>query len=69
MDGLLLIAGLFFFLFLYFMPAYFAYRRDHPQRHWILVCNLFAGATVIVWIICIIWALTYNAPQESEPEA
>ena len=69
MDVLLLIAGLIFVLYIYFIPAYVAYSRDHPQRHWILVCNLFAGATIIVWIICIIWASTYDGPKDSEADA
>jgi hypothetical protein len=57
MDVLLLIAGLIFVLFIYFIPAYVAYSRDHPQRHWILVCNLFAGATII------------DGPKDSEADA
>ncbi|MEQ1814070.1 MAG: superinfection immunity protein [Candidatus Nitrotoga sp.] len=68
MDGLLLAGLILILLFIYFIPAYLAYWSDHPQRHWIFVCNLFAGATIIVWIICMIWVLTYDDSKDSEAQ-
>jgi hypothetical protein len=41
----------------YLLPAIIAYRRGHSSRHAIAFINLFAGWTVLAWIICLIWSL------------
>ncbi len=47
---------------LYFLPTIIAFRRDHPNKMMpILLLNLFLGATVIVWVICLLWA--FSRPQ------
>lgn len=63
----LVVALIFLALFVYFIPTYIANQKDHPQRGWIFVCNLFGGGTGIGWLVCLIWAMTYR-PQDS-PQA
>jgi RsiW-degrading membrane proteinase PrsW (M82 family) len=65
-----LLIGLLFVICLavYFIPTWIAYEKSHPQRLWILVFNLFGGATIIVWIACLVWAVTYHS-QDPEPRA
>lgn len=41
---------------LYFLPTIIAFRNVHPNRWVIFALNTFLGASVIVWIICLIWA-------------
>ena len=55
-GNLLLLLLLFGLLFLYFLPSIIAFRGGHPNRWVILVLNLFFGSTIIVWVICLIWA-------------
>jgi hypothetical protein len=62
----LVLVGFLALLVVYFLPTSLAYRKNHPQRGWILVCNLFAGGTGIGWIICLIWVLTYH---QQDPQA
>lgn len=45
-------------IIVYFLPAFIAFRRDHPNKVAITLLNFFLGATLIVWVICLIWALT-----------
>ncbi|MCQ2440418.1 MAG: superinfection immunity protein [Clostridia bacterium] len=42
--------------FLYFLPYVIAHYKLHQQQTAIFVLNLFAGWTVIAWIICLVWA-------------
>lgn len=49
-------------LLIYLLPGFIAYRRDHPNRLVILLLNILLGGTGIVWIICLIWALTNPVP-------
>jgi hypothetical protein len=44
-------------VFIYFLPAFLAFKREHPARVAILVVNFFFGVTFLGWIICLIWAL------------
>ena len=43
---------------LYFLPYLIAFNKNHQQETAIFVLNLFAGWTVIAWIICLVWAFT-----------
>lgn len=61
--GLLLIILVSIFLsivglIVYFLPAFIAFRRDHPNKVLITVLNFFLGATFIFWVVCLVWALT-----------
>lgn len=63
----LVLGGFLTLLGVYFLPTLLAYRKDHPQRGWILVCNLFGGGTGVGWIVCLIWVLTYH-PQDPQAD-
>jgi hypothetical protein len=43
-------------LLLYFVPAAEAYDRAHPNAILISLLNIFAGWTVIGWIVAFVWA-------------
>lgn len=43
---------------LYFLPYMIANSKGHTQETAIFVLNLFAGWTIIAWIIALIWAFT-----------
>jgi hypothetical protein len=45
------------------MPAIIAISSDHPNKTAIVVLNILAGWTFIVWVIALVWALT--KPVES----
>lgn len=45
-------------LFIYFLPAFVAFKREHPNRVAILVVNFFFGVSVVGWIVSLIWALS-----------
>lgn len=45
-------------LLFFFLPAFIAFRRNHPNKVAILVINFFLGATFIGWIVCLVWALS-----------
>jgi hypothetical protein len=45
-------------LFIYFLPAIIAHKRDHKNRTAILVLNIFAGWTAVGWLIALIWSFT-----------
>lgn len=55
---------------IYFLPYLIANSKGHEQETAIFVLNLFAGWTVIAWIIALVWAfkeksLTANVSQIS----
>ncbi|MGA2264917.1 MAG: superinfection immunity protein [Phycisphaerae bacterium] len=49
------------FLFIYFLPTYMAFRQKHPRIKTIFLLNFLLGATVVAWIILLVWAL--KAPR------
>lgn len=42
--------------YVYMLPTFTAYNRNHPQRFWIMMLNLFCGETLVGWIAALIWA-------------
>lgn len=46
---------------LYFFPTLIAISRGHINRDPIGLTNLFFGWTGLGWVICLIWAFTYQA--------
>lgn len=48
---------------LYFLPYRIAHKSNHKQVRAIYILNIFAGWTVIAWIIALIWA--HTVPSES----
>ncbi|MBQ7090014.1 MAG: superinfection immunity protein [Clostridia bacterium] len=45
---------------LYTLPAFFAYRKEHPARRALLWVNLLLGWTVAGYIACIVWCAKSN---------
>ena len=41
---------------LYFLPTTLALARKHRNGSAVFFLNLFAGWTIIGWVICLIWA-------------
>ena len=66
-HGLLIyLAGLFIIypiISVYFLPYRIAHKTNHKQTRAIYILNIFAGWTVIAWIIALIWA--HTVPSES----
>lgn len=54
---LLIIPGILWTV-IYFLPYLLANKKAHPQETAIFVLNLFAGWTIIAWIIALVWAYT-----------
>lgn len=52
-------------LVIYLLPAFIAFRRNHPNKVAITLLNVFLGATLIVWIVCLVWAFSNPAPATS----
>lgn len=54
---------------LYFLPYLIANSKGHDQETAIFILNLFAGWTIIAWIVALVWAFTrkkvWTAPQPS----
>ena len=42
--------------YVYLIPTFTAYNRNHPQRFWIMMLNLFCGETLVGWIAALIWS-------------
>lgn len=59
-TGLIIVASV---IFIYFIPAIFAYRHAHPNTGAILAINLLAGWTLLGWIAAAIWAITPKREQ------
>jgi len=57
---------LFFMLPLYFTPSIVAFVRGHRQRVAILLLNLFAGGTFMVWVAALVWSVM---SKQTEKEA
>ena len=51
----LLIPGIFTQC-IYFIPYLIANKKGHPQETAIFILNLFAGWTILAWIIALVWA-------------
>jgi len=47
-------------LFLYFLPAYIAFKKEKKNKVAIFALNLFLGWTLIGWIVALVWSLTYE---------
>lgn len=65
-PGLQIAEGVFIFIIVlllivialcvYMIPTFTAYKRQHPQRVYIMLLNLFLGNTLVGWIAALIWA-------------
>jgi ABC-type branched-subunit amino acid transport system permease subunit len=48
---------------IYFIPTIIAHRRGHRQRTAIFVLNIFAGWTIIAWVLAMVWAFTADVEE------
>lgn len=51
----------------YCLPSYIAFRRQHKNRAAVLALNLMTGWTVLGWIGAMVWAFTNNIEERSAP--
>ena len=58
--SMLVLLGILLFM-LYFLPSYIAFKKNHPNAIIIFIVNLLFGFTLIVWLICLILAIVYQA--------
>ena len=63
MEGLVILLGILLVLF-YFIPAFVANEKNHPQASAITILNLFLGWTLLGWVIALVWACSKQEPQK-----
>ncbi len=51
---------LFIVALLYFLPVVIAASRMHRNSVPILLLNLFLGWTFLGWLVCLVWAFSYQ---------
>lgn len=56
--------GVIALIILYFLPALIAMVRKHSNTTAIVLLDLFLGWTVIVWLVCLVWAI-FGAKQQN----
>lgn len=62
-SALLILFGIISIVYL--IPTFIAFARGHRSRYLIFVLNLSLGATLIGWIIALIWAMSLvDAPKK-----
>ncbi|XBQ15827.1 MAG: superinfection immunity protein [Oceanicaulis sp.] len=49
----------------YFLPAFIAALRAHPDHLAIFFLNLFLGWTLIGWVVSLVWAVTGIAHRKA----
>jgi len=72
--GFFLLIGFAITASIYLIPAIIAIKSDHPNKTAIVVLNILAGWTFIVWVVALVWALTkpvessvYQGGQPQQP--
>lgn len=56
-DLLFFVAFFLIIGFIYVIPTFIAFRRNHPNRWLILLVNIVFGGTILGWGIALAWAL------------
>ena len=51
-------------ILLYLLPAIVASRNSHPQKTAIILLNILAGWSGILWIVALVWAVIKPQPQQ-----
>jgi len=62
-NGSLFLIGLVI-IFVYLIPSFIAYGREHHNKGAIILLNLFLGWTALGWFAALIWSVT--AVQNSD---
>lgn len=58
--------GLALSLVIYCLPLMIAFYRGHEKYTTIFLLNLFLGWTMVVWVVCLIWALLGAPSRRAE---
>ena len=53
----LILALIWFLLYLYFLPTIIAHHYDNENTIWIFLLNLVTGWTCLGWLLAFFWAL------------
>jgi hypothetical protein len=53
--------------FIYFLPTFVAFKRQHEYRWVIFGINFIAGATIIGWLVAFIWAVFPRERSLADP--
>lgn len=53
-------------LCLYLLPSIIGFKRGVSSRFVLLLMNLFVGWTVLMWVVCLIWAVTGATRAQDE---
>jgi len=74
-TAILVLFVIYLIIYIYFLPYNTAKSNNHPNTDLIFILNIFAGYTIIGWLLLLIWAhkvgtvtSSVNAPQRSEFE-
>ncbi len=43
-------------IFIYFLPTFIAFDRNHENKGWIILLNIVIGGTGLGWIAVLLWA-------------
>lgn len=46
-----------FLLVLFLLPSFIAFSREHRNRWIIFIINIVFGATILGWLIALVWAM------------
>lgn len=57
-SGIIFIVSIIMLMGVYVIPTFCAFYRGHPNRWFILLINVFGGATVFLWFACLFWAFS-----------
>lgn len=57
MEIIYILLAFILILFLYFLPAFLAFSRNHRNRWVILIVNIVFGVTILGWLIALVWAM------------
>ncbi|MGC0055770.1 superinfection immunity protein (plasmid) [Brucella pituitosa] len=55
--ALLVIIILIAIAVIFFLPSIIAFNRGHPNRWIIFIINFVFGATLLGWLICLVWSM------------
>jgi hypothetical protein len=56
MEMLLFFVVMSLCIFIYFIPAYVASKRNHKNFTPILLLNIFLGFSLVGWVIALVWS-------------
>ena len=69
MSLITLVVGGLFFLFLYLIPSFIAWRRHHKNFLPILALNVLFGWALIGWVGALVWSLMSQEAKTPEVKA